>query len=198
MRQPLLAVRRSIVTGALAAGLVLASCGDDDVAVDDPVATEPSEEAPATEERDEDGSAASSGACALLDEAEVASAFGAEPVEVEHQEAAGASLEMCEWRFTAQEEGIGLPPTLQLVLLGPDDYEARMRGGEDLYEEIPGLGDHSAWAHVGSEDTGYMVQLLARDGDAAIHLNAAGLDAPDEAQIREAFVSLAEDALAGA
>lgn len=198
MRQPPLAVRRPIVAGALAAGLILASCGDDDVAVDDTAATEPSAEASAPEERDGEGSAASSGACALLDETEVASAFGAEPVEVEHEEAAGASLEMCEWRFPAEEEGIGLPPTLQLVLLGPDDYEARMQGGEDLYEQIPGLGDHSAWAYVGSEETGYMVQLLARDGDAAIHLNAAGLDAPDETQIREAFVSLAEDALAGA
>lgn len=104
---------------------------------------------------------------------------------------------MCEWRFAADEDGMGLPPTLQLVLMGPDDYESRTRGGEGLYEEVPDLGDDARWAYSGSEQTGFMAQLLVLDGDRAMHLNAAALDLPDEAEARELFASLARGALDG-
>ncbi|MCO8126353.1 hypothetical protein NHL50_03945 [Acidimicrobiia bacterium EGI L10123] len=190
-------IRRPMLGGLAAAALLLASCGDDDTAetaTDDTAAPVVDETSEPGEETESD--AATTGACELLPEAEVVDAFG-EPAEVVHEEGSGASLEMCEWRFATDEDGMGLPPTLQLVLMGPDDYESRTRGGEGLYEEVPDLGDDARWAYSGSEQTGFMAQLLVLDGDRAMHLNAAALDLPDEAAARDRFVSLAEGALAG-
>ena len=197
-------IRRPMLGGLAAVALLLASCGDDDAAdtaTDDTVASPVDETSPpadddTSESEQETDEAGTAGACDLLPEAEVADAFG-EPIEVVHEEGGGASLEMCEWRFAADESGMGLPPTLQLVLMGPDDYESRTRGGEGLYEEVPDLGEDARWAYSGSEQTGFMAQLLVLDGDRAMHLNAAGLDLPDEAEARELFVSLADGALGG-
>lgn len=200
-------IRRPMLGGLAAAALLLASCGDDDAAdtaTDDTAATQVDEtsspaddESSGSEEETEDGTdGTTAGACDLLPEAEVVDAFG-EPAEVVHEEGSGASLEMCEWRFAADEGGMGLPPTLQLVLMGPDDYESRTRGGEGLYEEVPDLGEDARWAYSGSEQTGFMAQLLVLEGDRAMHLNAAALDLPDEAEARELFVSLARGALDG-
>lgn len=193
-------IRRPMLGGLAAVALLLASCGDDDAAdtaTDDTAASQVDETStPADGGASESDQTSTVGACELLPEAEVADALG-EPAEVVHEEGSGAALEMCEWRFAADEDGMGLPPTLQLVLMGPDDYESRTRGGEGLYEEVADLGDDARWAYSGSEQTGFMAQLLVLDGDRAMHLNAAALDLPDEAEARELFASLARGALDG-